>query len=59
MFRVLNWSHKLGNRSHVEGELKKAFHAWTLYSGLVFVKVPDSKHADINLSFGRYAHGDG
>lgn len=55
---VLNWSHKLGNLSNVEGELAKAFNAWSLYSGLKFGKVGSGREADIKLSFGRYVHGD-
>ena len=56
---IENWTHKLGNKTHVEAELKKAFAAWSRYSRLRFVRAdPGAGRGDISVAFGRYAHGD-
>ena len=58
IFSIENWTHKLGNKTHVEAELKKAFAAWARYSGLRFVRAKGGATGDISVKFGRYAHGD-
>ena len=59
---IENWTHKLGNKTHVEAELKKAFAAWSRHSGLRFVRAEGdglgASRGDISVAFGRYAHGD-
>ena len=56
---IENWTPKLGNETHIESELKKAFSAWSRHSGLRFVRAePDGARGDISVAFGRYAHGD-
>ncbi len=58
IFRVANWTPKLGNESFVKSELDRAFGVWSDYSRLKFRRIENQPTADIVILFGRYQHGD-